>query len=212
MKGVVSWMGEGAEEELSRVVGCEASGMVGFVAEWMEVEREGWVGEKGVTKGMFGVNGGFKGMKNVLGGKVGVGMDMGGIVLHKGLGGTEGREVMRKGTTSTVTRSDMVFEVGGNRESTLKCKAVCTGAGGRWVGLEIMTCTKSASRVSAVWEAGRGCGGCNGGRVWRCRGTGRGEWWRSRRWCGDGGGMGMKELVDFSLEGKGFFGYCREYT
>ena len=40
MKCGVSQMGEGAEEELSGVVGHEASRVGGFVSIWMKVEGE----------------------------------------------------------------------------------------------------------------------------------------------------------------------------
>ena len=43
MKVGVSRMGEGAEEELSGVVGHEASGVGGFVLIWMKIEGEGRV-------------------------------------------------------------------------------------------------------------------------------------------------------------------------
>ena len=65
LKVWVSWMGEGVEEELGSAVGHEAREVGGFVLVWMEVEGEGWVGHKGLTKGMGGGNGGVKGMKDV---------------------------------------------------------------------------------------------------------------------------------------------------
>ena len=81
-----------------------------------------------MTKWVVGGNGGVKGLKNVLGGKVGVGVDVGGIVLHEGFGGAEGRKMRSERTPSTMTRPEVVFQVGGKREGTIKGKAVGTGA------------------------------------------------------------------------------------
>ena len=49
----VGGMGEGAKEELGGVGGHEASRVSGFVAIWMDVKGEGWVGQKGLTEGVI---------------------------------------------------------------------------------------------------------------------------------------------------------------
>ena len=154
VKSRVSWMGEGTEEELSCVMGHEASGVSRFVAKRMDVECEGRIGQKGVAKGMGGGDGGFKGMKNMLGGQIGVCMDVGGIVLHKGFLGAEGREMKGKCTASAMTGPEMVFEVGGKRDGPIKGKAVGTGALHGGSGREVMTSAKGAARVGTGKEAG----------------------------------------------------------
>ncbi len=66
----VSWVGEGAEKELGRVVGHETSGMCRGVAIRVEIESEGGVRCESVTEGVVVGDGSGEGVKNVLGGKI----------------------------------------------------------------------------------------------------------------------------------------------
>ena len=93
MKGGVSWVGESAEEELSGVVGREASGMGVSMAIRVKVKGEGRVGQEGVAKRVVEGNGRVESVENMLGGRVRVCMDLCGIVLDKWAVGVEGREM-----------------------------------------------------------------------------------------------------------------------
>ena len=146
-------------------MGRETSRMGGFVAIWMKVECEGWVGEKGVAEGVSGWDGEVKGIENVLGGKVGVCMDLSGIVLNTGSGSAEGMEMRSEGTPCAVTRAKVVFKVGGKREGTVKGTTVCTGTSGRGSRWEVVASAEGTAGMSTQkelrgggvqWVGGRG--------------------------------------------------------
>ena len=104
-------------------------------------------------------------------GTVGVGMNLGGIMLYKGLGGAECREVRGESTPSAVTQTEVVFQVSGKREGKIKCKAVRTGASSRGSQQEVVASAKVTAGMS-TWE-----------KVW-------GEGGEGGQWDGEGDGYG----------------------
>ena len=72
-------------------------------------------------------------------------MDVGGIMLDKGFGGVECRKMRSKGTLSTVTQTEVVFQVRGKRE----VKGKREGTSRRRSRRDVMASAKGAAGMSA---------------------------------------------------------------